>query len=418
MKKEKNKKKPNRKLGSLLRFFGIADAYFAAMVLAVVFALFCSGRVGWFLLLVMILAPVCSLIWTGVSIAQMRISITSKDNLLERGDKSQIAIDISSKFFVLPPEITIVLEDNGHISPIFEEGRNEIHVFPSFASGREQVVEYTAAYAGLAAIGIREIVVTDIFGVFSIKVKPEKLAKIAPEVCNIEILPRNGLLQKEDEWLLQAREAAFDGEEPESSLDDLNYTFGGFPGYEHREYRPGDPLKRINYKLSSRMRELYVRLDEKQAVAGISVSLVNFSPKICVDSESLDDELLTKNQEMINAQAAVVSACLEEMLAVIKYLFLHDFAVTAYFPYSHLEKGEQTEYVISNDMDIEAVRKALAKVSFSDENIAVNLPQKGSVILFAAYSDARVYENIAEFSKIEGNTVTMYISSTEEGGRL
>ena len=37
----------------------------------------------------------------------------------------------------------------------------------------------------------------------------------------------------------------------------------GVPGYEHRDYVPGDPLKRINWKLSSKKDQLMVRLDEK-----------------------------------------------------------------------------------------------------------------------------------------------------------
>ena len=34
------------------------------------------------------------------------------------------------------------------------------------------------------------------------------------------------------------------------------------PGYEHREYVEGDPLKRVNWKLSSKKNKLMVRLDE------------------------------------------------------------------------------------------------------------------------------------------------------------
>ena len=43
------------------------------------------------------------------------------------------------------------------------------------------------------------------------------------------------------------------------------------PGYEHREYIPGDSLKRINWKLSSKRRHLMVRQDEPIALARLAV---------------------------------------------------------------------------------------------------------------------------------------------------
>ena len=45
------------------------------------------------------------------------------------------------------------------------------------------------------------------------------------------------------------------------------------PGYEHRDYIPGDSLKRINWKLSSKRRHLMVRQDEPIALARLSVVL-------------------------------------------------------------------------------------------------------------------------------------------------
>jgi hypothetical protein len=43
------------------------------------------------------------------------------------------------------------------------------------------------------------------------------------------------------------------------------FSMNTSPGYEHREYEHGDPLKRINWKLSSKKAKLMVRLDEAAA---------------------------------------------------------------------------------------------------------------------------------------------------------
>lgn len=391
---KKKEKKPNKKLEAFLRYFGIADAYFAAMFLAVVFALFCSGRVGWFVLLVMIFAPVLSLVWTGVSLKGLQIELDSKAYLLERGDKSKFCISVKSKFFIVPPLVIIKLREGGHIAPVFEEENREIRIYSSAINKGEEWIDFSAEYAGKADISIEEISVCDIFGVFNFKVKSEKLSEIITNNLEIGILPRDGIIQKEEEWLLQAREAAFDGEEPEDSLDDTSYMFGGFPGYDHREYRPGDPLKRINYKLSARVGSLQIRLDEKQAVAGISISLVDFMPE----------------EKAGGSSAMHTSACLEEMLAVCKYLYLHDFAVTAYL--------QDDVFIITNEEDIEKLRQRMATVRYSVNAEGIPLPQKGSVILFAPFADGRIHGFVNEYAMGEDNVVTLYISSKEEGGRL
>ncbi len=52
----------------------------------------------------------------------------------------------------------------------------------------------------------------------------------------------------------------------ESSADSaMLYSANTSPGYDHREYVQGDPLKRVNWKLSVKKDKLMVRLDEASA---------------------------------------------------------------------------------------------------------------------------------------------------------
>jgi hypothetical protein len=55
----------------------------------------------------------------------------------------------------------------------------------------------------------------------------------------------------------------FDSETEETIETKTPFIQSGFPGYTHRDYEPGDPLKRINWKLSAKRGSYLIRLDDE-----------------------------------------------------------------------------------------------------------------------------------------------------------
>lgn len=89
----------------------------------------------------------------------------------------------------------------------------------------------------------------------------------------IKIMPNIPDTGSQTELLKATSEnASFDDNESESDENALGLT--GVPGYDHRQYEIGDPLKRINWKLSSKRDELMVRLDEKVTASSQAFSLI------------------------------------------------------------------------------------------------------------------------------------------------
>ena len=90
-------------------------------------------------------------------------------------------------------------------------------------------------------------------------------------------------------------------------MDSHGFAFGGFPGYDNREYVPGDPLKRINWKQSAKRNKLLVRLDDEMAARAIHVVLDSVFEKHKVNVERAarmhqyrdlaEDEILPKIAE-------------------------------------------------------------------------------------------------------------------------
>lgn len=394
----------------IVKLLGAIFGYITAIALVVIFALFCSGRVGWFLLLVLILAPVFSFVWTVISKNYIRVSLSTDTKLMEKGSYGNFDIVIHNRFFLPVPEVTVYTHVDGHLDTYRSTHTIYARPYGDYSSDKG----IYAVYPGLAEISIVRAEVSDFFGIFRFVIfdtsrgadtrKGQKFSKniIGDSKICIGILPENRMLEKEEEWLLAARTAAFDGEDPEDSVDDRSVTFGGFPGYEHREYIPGDPIKRINYKLSARLDKYMVRLDEQQAVAGISMMLANRLP----DEHKPDD---------INT-IRWTAAALEEYMGVATHLFMMDFAVTVYLP------GEEP-YELREGNDLELLREKLAGCRFvspddSEHASEIVFPNKGSLIVCTAFYENNTTNLLKEYSYGEGNAVSIYVSSLGEGRRL
>ena len=82
------------------------------------------------------------------------------------------------------------------------------------------------------------------------------------------------------------------------------------PGYEHREYVHGDPLKRVNWKLSSKKDKLMVRLDE--AVASVQ-------PMIVLDlyrnSRTAPEEAILGEEQIIRSVFGLLSLLVNQGIA-------------------------------------------------------------------------------------------------------
>ena len=123
------------------------------------------------------------------------------------------------------------------------------------------------------------------------------------------------------------------------------------PGYEHREYIQGDPIKRINWKLSSKRDEYMVRLDERIAGAGQLFFLD--APDIGNDSYTL----------------SVRDNVIEGALAVFTMLIREGREATFFFP----QDGVWTGYDIRSIGDVYTIQEQLGE--FSPEKSPSLIPE-------------------------------------------
>lgn len=143
--------------------------------------------------------------------------------------------------------------------------------------------EMTAQYAGCGMISIQELAVYDYLGWFKFKVNqlptPVKVGVI-PEIPSLT--NANVILHTVSDIVLTQ-----DDEEEESSAA---LSAQSMPGYVHRDYVPGDNLRRINWKMSAKRQKLMVRMDEAAATV---------RPTVILDLQPEPDETSLKRREIV-----------------------------------------------------------------------------------------------------------------------
>ncbi len=352
--------------------------YIFAMIFAIIFALFLNANVGWFLLLALILAPLLSILFAWISSLLITVSIEIKEDILSKGDTCCMTVHIKNPSIFPTPPIDITLTNEpGVCSP-------HPNIIASAISRSTQSfsASFTAHICGESNVGIHKIRVTDYLGLFSFsprKVKCEELCK-----C-MAVIPNIAEISARDDTLLKTMQASLHSESSDDTTEASNISFGGLPGYNHRDYVPGDPLKRINWKQSARKNKLLVRLDDEMASQAINVVL----DSVFVQDDLDITELLTYAQfndcTPENILPKVAEAAVENALGVLYVLLRHNYTINFY-----VQLGQGFEkYEIQDEIALESLRLDLAHYSYSPYPDAERFPledllqSKSAVSLFS-----------------------------------
>ncbi len=299
-----------------------------------IFSLYCSGRVGWFLLLVLILAPVFSVLLAYFCKNAIVVEAALNHDLMSKGEHCILNISLHNKGFLPCPPVTINLSKEPGITTSDETVI--LSVLPKRTAHASVV--FTAKLAGGAMIGIESVILSDYFGICSARIDSECRsvfrAGVIPDILRLNIATD----------LLLSVQNAFAADKNDETVDETTILSGGFPGHEYRDYHPGDPLKRINSKLSAKRDKLMVRLDERQASSNIILILDPF---------------------MSEPDPELSQAVLEETSGIILSLINLDFSVSFYYS----DNGKWIcEKIFSEDTLITLSRK-LAYHIFSGDNV-------------------------------------------------
>jgi len=222
---------------------------------AIVLAYFVSGSGGFFILFLLAIALIISLVTVIGTRSQIALSLSLSSKVVNKGEDFSARLDITKKHALQPTsfiEVTLAVTPN-------VASKDNVLTYKMICSGLHGDsidIPLNAVLCGGGEISVEKVVVSDYLGLLNLKMKR------LPPKCKVNILPRIPDTGSQTEVLRSVSERiSFDDSDEES--DETSSTLTGVPGYEHREYVPGDPLKRVNWKLSSKKDQFMVRLDEK-----------------------------------------------------------------------------------------------------------------------------------------------------------
>ena len=256
-------------------------SYLLCILTAVFIAFYIDGTSGVFVTAFLIFSAVFSFINMVFASSRLSVSLECHSRYIKKGAEQEILLTLSKTTRIPFPFIEAEFEVSPRLSPLTlkRDPSNNLEKcrVAMGTSERETVsLKYQAEFFGKAQITLKSIRIVDYLGIFSRKLKNYEVCSadvcIIPEVA--ELSPQNNLLKE-----VFAVTSSDDNADDETSSSTVPFGSATVAGYEHRPYEPGDPVKKINWKLSSKKNSLMVRLDEAIAVSEKAICIDFFSEK-------------------------------------------------------------------------------------------------------------------------------------------
>lgn len=275
---------------SLLSYIGcIGMALFVTFII--------DGTIGMVLTYALIIALIASLIMTLAVLRSVSVQPALSRSAVSKGDGLSLDIKLTNTRFLPVPIIEVTVEPTAHFKL---GGENVLRGSVAGKSINTLKLPVTAVHSGKAHIRISSVKLTDYLGIFSFRLKlsnelSDLTVAVYPDVPDVAVQTS----------LIKASSQFMSSEDEEEEALDSSPVPTGLAGYDHREYVPGDPIKRINWKASSKRDILLVRLDERIKGSGRTFLLD------CPASNG-DEASLTVRDNVIEGSLAMLNSLLAE----------------------------------------------------------------------------------------------------------
>ena len=237
------------------------SGYIQALMYSALFLVFINGEIGWALIYIIGASVVFSLTTFLISRKHFTVKLRELSGVTEHGRSIRFEVALNKKGFCFIPFVELCVNAN-----------SSIHLRTSLLFRKTVTVagSFRAAHSGLNSISLTEVVIRDFLGLLQFRIPVEQRAQMA-------VLPR---VIEYDGPEVPPNQLPSEEEEVEEGVTVLQ---GGMPGYEHRDYIPGDSPRRVNYKLSAKRQKLMVRLDESNGYASTNLYIADNALPVCCD---------------------------------------------------------------------------------------------------------------------------------------
>jgi len=267
-------------------------SYFIVLLSALVYMIFFDARSGSVMLFFLLITIFVSVFLTIKVKKRINVSFVTDEGTLKKKAKANAYINVVKDTFLPLPIVTVTL---GHSAGIMDTEYTQYRFSMSEKKNLKIEFDFIPEFSGPAQISIDKVEIADYLGIFKLKLK--NIRKIIREVYVSPDIPE---IESNSELLKIILDSVTESDDDDAVTIS---SLPGLPGYEYREYVPGDSLKRINWKLSSKKNQLFVRLDETAGVNIPNIVLANCS------SESSDRNELALSDRITESALALARIC-------------------------------------------------------------------------------------------------------------
>ena len=268
-------------------------SFFLVLFSAFVYMLLFDAPSGAVMLFFLIISFVFSLFFTLRVRKKLVFSIETDEENAIKGKNINTAISVIKDSVLPTPVITLFVHTT---SGIRELEYNQYRFSMSERKNLKIDLDIVPVVSGPSEIFIDKAVISDYLGIFKFKIK--NFSGVSAKIYTAPEIP---LIENGSEMMKMIYDSV---SESDDELSETSLMISGVPGYEYREYVPGDSLKKINWKLSSKKNQLFVRLDE---ATGVNL------PFIVIDNSCISDEealsVLLMRDRIKECALSVMMAC-------------------------------------------------------------------------------------------------------------
>lgn len=382
--------------------------YIFAIIFAIVFALFLDANVGWFILLALILAPLMSIFLAWLSSHSLSVTRSMADALMSKGDVCHMTIEVRNKSIFPTPPVEVILTK----TPGAKSDTDRIIVSAMSRATKGFMVNFKAVICGKSQVGVEDIRVTDYLGLFTFRVKHIDYAELK---SSVSVIPDVAQIGARDDAIVKVMQTSLHMDDSDDTVAAGQYAFGGFPGYDNREYVPGDPLKRINWKQSAKRDKLLVRLDDEMAAHSVNVVLDSVFNTDSINVYEVAPLTQYRNVEPNDIIPVIAQDAIENALGITRVLIRHNYTVNFY---ARLH-GHFGKYEIQDEVDIESMRVELAAYEYSADLNTDRLPKNDDTFRdkVGVFSTPNDYHDAQAVLDSEGDSFYTTVFSVVEEAR-
>lgn len=331
----------------------------AVAFLIFIFTFYVDGEMGVILIAFLLIAPLTSLLFMLYGRKNVKVSFDC-DAYVKTGCNLKVLVTVEKSGGFPVPFIDI--------KPKFSAGFGGKPIVRRLSMFTEKKMEFSfeipAEIGGYAEVSVESVYSCGFLGFMKLKC----INKL-PEPKSVGIIPIIPEINASSALFRSIADVVMTSENEEENDTSMLYSANITLGYEHREYVQGDPLKRVNWKLSSKTGKMMVRLDEASSAVQPCIVLDLYRNSSLSEIESL------KKEEKI----------LQSAFGLITLLIKQGIACTVM--YRSTDGESVSESVDNPDYPAQLLLKVLAVKVENDQRLDFTALESGSCACIAATTD-------------------------------